>query len=218
MRVADQDMSHNNDRMSCNDHPEYCNNGKPKSSNELQKMRNQRNKNESNFFSEVAYAADNVGAIASDMEMITVDTIGAVVIAGGCSTGVGCLPAMGYALAIDIGVSMFSPLGLIENGAGYVSMGATTVSDFLNGSSYVHMSSDGSVDIGLGRDTVVSGVMGALGQIPEANFDAVVSSAQLEYDDRRRSGDLGTVSIFQLHIPAAPDLWGNGNGWPNGIP
>jgi hypothetical protein len=79
------------------------------------------------FLSEVAYLADNVAAIASYTEAIVVDTMGAIVIAEGCLLGVTCLPAIGYALAIDIGVTSFSFLGVIENVAGLVSLGATAL-------------------------------------------------------------------------------------------
>jgi RHS repeat-associated protein len=47
MRVADQDMSRNNVRMSCREHPEYCNNGKPKSPDELAKMRHKNTEEQS---------------------------------------------------------------------------------------------------------------------------------------------------------------------------
>ncbi len=43
MRVADQDMQFNHASMSCSKYPQYCNNGKPKSADELAKMRNKNN-------------------------------------------------------------------------------------------------------------------------------------------------------------------------------
>jgi len=163
--------------------------------------------NNPDFFSDVAYTADNVGAIASDIELIVVDTIGVLVIAEGCITGVGCIPALIYAAAIDLGVSWFSPLGVIENVSGAVGLGATALSDIvISGTTYISMDENG-YGIGIGHDTVVSAVNMVAGFVPEANFDAWISSKQLEYDKLRRSGQLPATS-HEFHIPRPPDLWG----------
>jgi hypothetical protein len=45
MRVADQDMQLNHASMNCSKYSQYCNNGKPKSSDELAKMRNRHQDN-----------------------------------------------------------------------------------------------------------------------------------------------------------------------------
>jgi RHS repeat-associated protein len=169
------------------------------------------------FLSEVAYLADNVGAIASDIEAVVVDTIGAIVITEGCLLGVTCLPALGYAVAIDIGVSTFSTLGLIENLAGGVALSSTALEDyFVNGTSYFRFNDSGGYDIGIGRDTVVSSVNFLAGLVPEANYDAWISHQQLEYDDRRRSGEISAITLIEFSIPPPPNIWGE--GWPNTIP
>jgi hypothetical protein len=168
------------------------------------------------FFSDIAYFADNVGAVTSDIEFIVVDTISVIVIVGGCSTGAGCLPALGYALAIDIGVSAFSPLGLVENVAGGVALSSTGIADLINETTYVHSNSNGGYDIGIGGDTVVSAVNAVAGLVPEANYDAWISNQQLEYDNQRRSEGLPAVSLFEFHVPQSLNLWGA--GWPNNIP
>ena len=170
------------------------------------------------FFSGVSYTADIVGVVASDIEFIVVDTMGTLVIAEGCATAAACIPAIAYALAIDIGVSSFSPLDGLENFAGLTALLATGIEDGINGTTYIQADNNGGYNIGVGQDTVVSAANFVAGLAPEANYDAWISNQQLEYDNSRRNGELPTVSLFEFHVSQPPNLWGNGNGWPNTLP
>jgi hypothetical protein len=154
----------------------------------------------SDFLSDFAYGADIAGAALSDIEMIVADTIGALTIAEGCATVAGCLPAIGTAGFMDFAISSYSPLGVAENVAGGLALFATMGADFVSGTSYLR-SDRKRITIGIGQDSVVSLVNTMAGQVPEANFDAWISHKQLEYDERRRSGELAGITMFEINIP-----------------
>ena len=156
--------------------------------------------NASDFLSNLAYGADIAGVVLADMEAITVDTIGILVIAEGCMTGVGCLPAIGTAGFMDYAISSSSPLGLMENTAAGLALLATAGADYQAGMSYIK-SDKNKITVGIGQDTVVSLVNLIAGTVPEANYDAWISRQQLEYDNRRRLGELPAVTMFQFNIP-----------------
>jgi RHS repeat-associated protein len=154
----------------------------------------------STFASDLAYGADVAGVVLADMEMIVVDTIGALVIADGCITGVGCPAAIGTAVFLDYAVSRWSTLGFTENVAGGIALVGTAVADFQSGTSYWR-SDRNQITIGVGQDTAVSLSNFIAGQVPEANYDAWISKKQLEYDNRRRLGELPGVTMFEINIP-----------------
>jgi hypothetical protein len=154
--------------------------------------------NPSDFLSDLAYGADVAGVVLADIEMVIVDTIGALVIAEGCPTVVGCLPAIGTAVFMDYAISGASFLSLAENLAGGAALIATAGADYQSGTTYIR--SD-RITIGIGQDTAVSLVNFIAGQVPEANYDAWISNKQLEYDNRRRSGELLGTTLFEINIP-----------------
>jgi len=159
------------------------------------------------FFSDIAYVADSVGMIAAAFEAIVTDVIGAIIIVDGCMTGVGCVPAIGGALVIDMAMSIASPLGAIENAAGGISLLATGIADFQNGTSYF-IDNNESLTIGIGKDTVVSFGNLLAGLVPESNWDMWISNNQLTYDNQRKSGALPAVTQYEFTIPM-PNLWGS---------
>jgi hypothetical protein len=162
--------------------------------------KNKQNGDPSDFLSNFAYGADVAGVVLADMEMIIVDTIGVLVIADGCATVAGCLPAIGTAGFIDYAVSFYSPLGGAENGAGLMALAATAIADYQSGTTYLK-SDRNRITLGVGQDTTVSLGNFVAGMVPEANYDAWMSNKQLEYDNRRRSGELPATTMFEINIP-----------------
>ena len=164
------------------------------------------NKNDSNLYKEVdgwkqdaatvltytAYGLDLGGVILSDLEMWIVDIEGASIILAGCSTGVGCLPALVTAWGIDYAVTTTSPLGALGNGLGVLAWGSTLASDYL-------LRNTGPTPDGfaVGKDSLVATRNMFAGFTPEANIDAAVSNSQFKYDMDRLLGNKsgGSFSI-----------------------
>ena len=120
---------------------------------------------------------------ASPSEIAIVDQFAVDVIVAGCSTGVGCGPAIGAALIVDgLIAGPASPIGAAENAAGVAALVATVLDDISNGSTYLELNEAGELTLGIGQNTVVSATTWALGHVPEANFDLSVSAGQLTYD------------------------------------
>ena len=136
-----------------------------------------------NFCSGAAKFFDWVGLAAALFEAAIVDQFAVDVIVAGCSTGVGCGPAIGAALAVDAIIASYAnPIGGIENAAGGLALAATIADDTSNGSTYLELNEAGELTLGIGQNTVVSATTWALGHVPEANFDLSVSAGQLTYD------------------------------------
>jgi hypothetical protein len=127
--------------------------------------------------SKLALSADAAGAFLSDLEAVTADFIGVGIIASGCGTQAGCIPAVGLAWGIDYGITSSSPLGIAENVAGGIGLMATAYADIRLGNT--QPTTNG---FAIGKDTLVSARNTAFGIIPEANIDAIVSNSQLKYD------------------------------------
>ncbi|MBE7435986.1 MAG: hypothetical protein HS100_18865 [Anaerolineales bacterium] len=157
--------------------------------------------NEFTLFSDIAYYSDIVGAYSSIANLIVADTMMAIIIAGGCSTGAGCVPAIGDALLMDYLITTYSPVGVIENISGGTSAVATILDDFFTSeTSYIDFGKD-EINIGIGQDSVVAVGNGLGGLVPEANFDAWVSYNQLLYDEGRRSGDIQATTLIRISLP-----------------
>jgi hypothetical protein len=139
--------------------------------------KNKQNGDPSDFLSNFAYGADVAGVVLADMEMIIVDA--------------------GF---IDYAVSFYSPLGGAENGAGLMALAATAIADYQSGTTYLK-SDRNRITLGVGQDTTVSLGNFVAGMVPEANYDAWISNKQLEYDNRRRSGELPATTMFEINIP-----------------
>ena len=136
-----------------------------------------------NVCSGAAKFFDWVGAAISLGEAAIVDQFAVDVIVAGCSTGVGCGPAIGAALIVDgLIAGPASPIGAAENAAGVAALAATVLDDISNGSTYLEQNEAGELTLGIGQNTIVSATTMVLGLFPEANFDLSVSVAQLTYD------------------------------------
>jgi len=136
-----------------------------------------------NVCSGAAKFFDWVGAAISLGEAAIVDQFAVDVIVAGCSTGVGCGPAIGAALIVDgLIAGPASPIGVAENVFGVAAFLATAADDTSNGSTYLEQNEAGELTLGIGQNTIVSATTMALGLFPEANFDLSVSAAQLTYD------------------------------------
>jgi hypothetical protein len=132
--------------------------------------------------------------------MLITDVTMAIIAGAGCATVAACPPALGEALQMDFLMAAVTPQGALENFLGTASTLLAASGDVLNGTTYV--SSDGSsLNIGIGRDTVVAATNAARGSIPEVNYDAYVNSQQLRYDNSRRSGVLPPTTQLKLGIP-----------------
>jgi RHS repeat-associated protein len=167
-----------------------------------------RDINDDSFLSEVSYLTDVAGVVVADINMIVVDTMAAIVIASGCATVAGCLPAIEYAIAIDFGMSLLSPFAIAGNLFDAIGFGLTFIEDIRNGSTNYKLDSRG-MTIGIGGDTTESFKNLGYGIVPEANFAAYISNEQLKYSDRRRSGELPTIT-HEIFVPMIdlPYIWG----------
>ena len=80
--------------------------------------------------------------------------------------------------------------GPVENSAGLLSLGATSVADYLSGYTYVENS-----QLYVGQDTLVSLGTTAVGLIPEANIDYAASYSQMQYDTDRVFNNMPNSSV-----------------------
>ncbi len=143
-----------------------------------------RNNQIADTLSDIAYYADVSGAVLAGFEASVADLVGGMIITEGCSTGVGCGPALLMAWAVDFGISTASPFAVLENAAGFLAMSSTSLTDIIVGNT-----SYSQDRLSIGNDTLVSTRNFLAGLIPEANLDALVSFSQLKYDLDRRSGN-----------------------------
>ena len=132
------------------------------------------------FLTNLAIGADHVGAIVSMGEAAIADIfIGATVTVAIAQPETA--PDILLAVAAD---SLIANAGApIENTAGGVSLGATTIADIMSGNTRV--SNDG---LYISKDTIVAARNTVLGLIPESNLDAAVSISQVKYDMDRING------------------------------
>jgi hypothetical protein len=133
----------------------------------------------------------------SGVEAAAADAIYLAAISGGTSfagSG-GAMVGLEFAFMADVAIAGSGLLGTAENVLGGTSLVATFFSDLLAGNFVLDVSGG---QVGVGQDTVVTGVHMALGLVPESNWDLLVSASQLAYDldihPYISSGD--TIMIF----------------------
>jgi len=145
-------------------------------------------------FSSLAYLADETSFVLNYAEVYWVDGIMVLSTGSGCLAGPeGCAAGALTGIEYDILFSWTSPLGVAENILGGFSLGATAISDGIQGNTSFSLE-DG---LFVGKDTLVSFRNFTLGLIPEANIDYLVGQAQFGYDIERNEGRLtgGAVKI-----------------------
>jgi len=154
-----------------------------------------------NIFSKTALTLDAIAFLLSGIEAAVTDIsagilIGEFAAAGASAEGVGAIPGallgLKIALALDVAIAKYSPLGVAENWLGLAALVATGVSDYFAG--YTGFTEEG---FAIGQDTLVSARNMLLGFIPESNVDLVISASQLRYDiGRNFMGRPGSSVIF----------------------
>ncbi len=135
--------------------------------------------------SDVALVFDTGAFWISEVEAIAADTL-AIVLVGGMTAIFG--PAggevgLGMAWQADQAIATSSPVAMVENGLGLLSLLATALSDIVAGNT-----GPTSVGLTVGQDTLIAFRNTVAGMVPESNLDFLVSASQLKYDLERRNG------------------------------
>ena len=122
---------------------------------------------------DLTYGMDVAAYHISAGEMLVTDTLGAITIAGGCilGEGAGCLPAIGLAAVTDVVVAGGASWAWTETFLGWASFLLITGNEFYTKTNYIEFDNNGGVNVGFGRDTLVSLNNAIRGSIWEANVD-----------------------------------------------
>ncbi len=149
--------------------------------------------------SRTALTLDAIAFLLSGAEAAITDISGIALVAGlagaGASAeGVGAIPGallgLKIALALDVAVAKYSPLGTAENILGIAALFATGLSDYYAG--YTGVTEEG---FAIGQDTLISARNALLGLVPESNIDLAISAFQFRYDIQRNFMERPTSSI-----------------------
>jgi RHS repeat-associated protein len=196
----------NHGSLNCTKYSQYCNNKKPKSADELAKMRVPK-KSKSDSIGNIL----SVGATALDLLALGVSTTGTILEGVGFALGESFTPLPGVDGAVGAaGAAMFYNLYLnpIENSASAWSFGLVAAADIVTQQTHFQttqspLSGASSTELVLGPDTTFSLASIGVGNTvitPEAGTDTLANIATAYYDVVRLAGKNPKWGLFQYHI------------------
>lgn len=184
--------------LDCKKYGQYCNeNGKPKSSNELAEMRN-RNESNKDVSQSIARTLSTSAAVL-DLVSLGISISGSFIeLSHGAVGAAGGGGPSGFAAGFVEGVIEYNINPLLnpaENVLGWTSFGMVFTSDWFAGNSKIHTNQDGSLELVIGQDTLVSftaAFTGSASPLGEGLSDTGINMAIFGYDILRLTNKIPT--------------------------